>query len=38
MDGDRVRSGKLERLCRYVSRPAVPRRRLALTERGDQSA
>ena len=27
--------GKLERLCRYVSRPAVAEERLALTERGD---
>jgi prevent-host-death family protein len=27
--------GKLERLCRYVSRPAVSEERLALTERGD---
>ena len=27
--------GKLERLCRYVSRPAVAERRLALTERGE---
>ena len=26
---------KLERLCRYVSRPAVAEERLALTERGD---
>ena len=26
---------KLERLCRYVSRPAVAEDRLALTERGD---
>jgi hypothetical protein len=27
--------GKLERLCRYVSRPAVAEDRLALTERGE---
>ena len=27
--------GKLERLCRYVSRPAVAEQRLALTERGE---
>jgi hypothetical protein len=27
--------GKLERLCRYVSRPAVAEERLALTERGE---
>lgn len=27
--------GKLERLCRYVSRPAVSEDRLALTERGE---
>lgn len=27
--------GKLERLCRYISRPAVAEERLALTERGD---
>jgi ribosomal protein S27E len=27
--------GKLERLCRYVTRPAVAEERLALTERGD---
>ena len=27
--------GKLERLCRYVSRPAVAEERLARTERGD---
>jgi hypothetical protein len=26
--------GKLERLCRYVNRPAVAEERLALTERG----
>jgi len=27
--------GKLERLCRYVSRPAIAEERLALTQRGD---
>lgn len=27
--------GKLERLCRYVSRPAIAEERLALTQQGD---